>query len=97
MVTSILEEAKQIVEGARNADYGSINDSFTRIAALWSAYAGVTLDKYDVAKMMMLLKISRLKHNPLHEDSLRDIIGYSICYEKLIHASSKEMDKLDQN
>ncbi len=84
---SMLEEANQIVEGQRNKDYGDINESFTRISGLWSAYTGFTITKYDVAKMMMLLKISRLKHNPLHEDSIRDIIGYSLCYEKLMNES----------
>ncbi len=82
-MTSILEEAKQIVEGQRNEDYGSINDSFTRIAGLWSAYAGVALDKYDVAKMMMLLKISRAKKGN-HRDSYVDIAGYVECVDKLL-------------
>ena len=82
-MTSILDEAKDIVNGQRQEDYGSINDSFLRIAGLWSAYIGIKLDKYDVAKMMMLLKISRAKHGN-HRDSYVDIVGYVECVDKLL-------------
>lgn len=82
-MTSITEEAKSIVEGKRQEDYGNINDSFLRIAGLWSAYVGVHIDKYDVAKMMMLLKISRAK-NGNHRDSYVDIVGYVECVDKLL-------------
>lgn len=82
-MTGITDEAKIIVEGQRNEDYGNINDSFNRIAGLWSAYTGITLDKYDVAKMMMLLKISRAK-NGNHRDSYVDIVGYVECVDKLL-------------
>lgn len=82
-MTSITEEAKSIVEGKRQEDYGNINDSFLRIAGLWSAYTGFTITKYDVAKMMMLLKISRAK-NGNHRDSYVDIVGYVECVDKLL-------------
>lgn len=82
-MTSIAEEAREIVDGDRQKDYGNINDSFIRIAGLWSAYVGVTIDKYDVAKMMMLLKISRAK-NGNHRDSYIDIVGYVECVDKLL-------------
>ncbi len=82
-MTSMTEEAKQIVDGKRQEDYGNINDSFQRIAGLWSAYTGFTIDKYDVAKMMMLLKISRAK-NGNHRDSYVDIVGYVECVDKLL-------------
>jgi len=40
-------------------------------------------DKYDVAKMMMLLKISRAKLGN-HRDSYVDIVGYVECVDKLL-------------
>lgn len=82
-MTSMTQEAKDIVGGDRQKDYGDINESFTRIAGLWSAYLGRHVDKYDVAKMMMLLKISRAK-NGNHRDSYVDIVGYVECVDKLI-------------
>lgn len=95
-MTSMLDEAKQIVEGQRQADYGSINDSFCRIAGLWSAYTGFTIDKYDVAKMMMLLKISRAK-NGNHRDSYVDIVGYVECVDKLIALDFMETSQENQD
>jgi hypothetical protein len=80
---SMTQEAQNIVNGDRQKDYGSINDSFCRIAGLWSAYTGITLDKYDVAKMMILLKVSRAKLGN-HRDSYVDIVGYVECVDKLL-------------
>ncbi len=82
-MSSMTEEAQSIVNGERQQDYGNINDSFQRIAGLWSAYTGITIDKFDVAKMMMLLKISRAKLGN-HRDSYVDIVGYVECVDKLL-------------
>lgn len=82
-MTSMTEEAQKIVDGKRQEDYGNINDSFLRIAGLWSAYLGINVDKYDVAKMMILLKVSRAK-NGNHRDSYVDIVGYVECVDKLL-------------
>ena len=86
---SILEEAEALIDGDRAKDYGDMNESFTRIAGLWGAYLGVNIDKYDVAKMMMLLKVSRSK-NSNHYDSLVDIVGYCLCVEKMMEEKQKE-------
>lgn len=82
-MTSMAEEAQKIVDGQRNEDYGDINNSFLRIAGLWSAYLGIHIDKFDVAKMMILLKVSRAK-NANHRDSYVDIVGYVECVDKLL-------------
>lgn len=84
---SITQEASELVNGDRQADYGDMNDSFTRIAALWTAYLGYHVDKFDVAKMMILLKVSRAR-NGNHRDSYVDIVGYVECVDKLM-----ELDK----
>lgn len=91
-MTSMVEEARQIVDGKRQEDYGSINDSFCRIAGLWSAYTGITLDKYDVAKMMILLKVSRAKLGN-HRDSYVDIVGYVECVDKLLAMDGRDFFK----
>lgn len=92
-MTSMIEEAQKLVDGQRNEDYGDINHSFIRIARLWSAYLNVELDKYDVAKMMILLKVSRAK-NRNHRDSYVDIIGYVECVEKLLAHDRQIQDEL---
>jgi hypothetical protein len=79
---SIAEEAKAIVEGERAKDYGEVNQSFSRIASLWSAYLGHQVRPWDVAQMMILLKVSRAKTSR-KQDTLVDIIGYAECADKL--------------
>lgn len=82
---SILKDALDLVEGARMDEYGDAHESFLRIAGLWSAYLGVSLDTFDVAKMMILLKVSRAKNNN-HRDSYVDIAGYVECIDRMMHA-----------
>jgi len=80
---SITKEAQELVNGERQKDYGDMKESFVRIAGLWSAYLGVHVDYLDVGKMMILLKVSRAKHNN-HRDSYVDIVGYVECIDKLL-------------
>ena len=79
---SITDEAKTIVAGDRASDYGDANESFSRIAKLWSAYTGTTISPWDVAQMMILLKVSRAKTSR-KRDTLVDIVGYAECASKL--------------
>lgn len=80
---SITQEAEQLVNGERQKDYGDMAESFKRIAGLWSAYLGFHVDYLDVGKMMILLKVSRAKHNN-HRDSYVDIVGYVQCIDQLL-------------
>ena len=75
---SITNEAKTIVANDRASDYGDANESFTRISKLWSAYTGTTISPWDVAQMMILLKVSRAKTSR-KRDTLVDIVGYAEC------------------
>lgn len=88
---SLLAQAQALIDGQRKDEYGDVNESFNRIAGLWSAYLGHPLTAYDVADMMILLKLSRLKISPTHKDSSIDVIGYMLCKEKLESGSSKKM------
>jgi hypothetical protein len=80
--TSISDTAKSIVAGDRAKDYGDASESFARIASLWSAWKGVEFTSWDVAMMMILLKVSRAKTSK-KQDTLIDIIGYAECAEKV--------------
>lgn len=80
---SIIDEAKSIILGDRQQDYGDMSDSFNRIAGMWSAYLNKHIDALDVAKMMILLKVSRAKNNN-HRDSYVDIVGYVECADTLM-------------
>lgn len=84
MVEPVENEAQTIVRnGERQMNYGHPNQDFSRTAGMWSAYLGRDVTMRDVALMMAMLKMSRLKATPGHRDSLVDLIGYSICYERL--------------
>ena len=84
--SDIFEMAKQIVNGHRQDDYGTPEDSFQNIANYWNAYFTQIYDKRedgltaeDVAIMMVLFKIARLGHG-YTRDSVVDMCGYSAIY-----------------
>lgn len=72
----MLESANKIIHGARAESYGSAEDSFDRIAKLWSAYLEAEISAHDVAMLMVLLKVSRAKVDE-GIDTAIDIAGYS--------------------
>lgn len=74
-----LDRAKKCVCGQRENEYGSPEDSFTNIARLWSVYRDVIFTANDVAMMMALLKIARIKTGTATDDSYVDLAGYAAC------------------
>ena len=75
----ILEQAAIIVTQDRNATHGEPENSFAVIADLWSTYLNLTIAPHDVAVLMALLKIARLKTNPTNMDNWIDLAGYAAC------------------
>lgn len=71
----ILMEADRLIHGDRQQHYGSPDENFAVIAAMWSAYLGHKIQPRDVCNMMALLKIARLRNGP-SEDSSIDGCGY---------------------
>jgi hypothetical protein len=74
-----LQHADAIVHGARNEAYGVPERSFHMIARFWSAYLDRPLLESDVALMLALLKIARLRSCNNHTDSWVDLAGYAAC------------------
>ena len=77
--TEVLDEANSIVNGERANTYGGPEQSFETIAKLWGSYFGTVYRPTDVAIMLALLKIARLKNSPSHRDSWVDLAGYAAC------------------
>lgn len=75
----ILDRAKAIVTGEREKQYGKPEDNFAIIAELWSAYTGREFSPVDVAMMMALLKVARIKTGDYLADNYVDICGYVAC------------------
>ena len=73
-----LKAAAECVCGSREEDYGSPEDNFAVIAALWTAYTGTDVTPKDVAMMMALLKIARAKAGS-KPDTYVDLAGYAAC------------------
>ena len=74
----ILEAARVCVCGEREQDYGTPEDSFALIGKLWAAYMGVPFTPKDVAMLMALLKVARIKAGD-KADSFVDLAGYAAC------------------
>lgn len=75
--TRTLEAASALINGERQSQYGTPQENFACIAAMWTAYldAEAPLTPADVANMMALLKVARLR-NGAHLDSCIDGAGY---------------------
>ena len=78
--TDILATASEYVSKDRAATHGDAEDNFRRVAALWNAYLGVDdITSIDVAVMLALLKVARIRSNPTHADNWIDMAGYAAC------------------
>jgi hypothetical protein len=76
----ILATATEYVTKDRASTHGDAEDNFRRIAGLWNAYMGIDdITPIDVAVMMSLLKVARIRQNPTHADNWIDIAGYAAC------------------
>src|SRR5699024_3678516 len=71
-----LETAAALVHGDRQNDYGTPQENFARIAALWEPIFGRAVTPGEVALALAQLKIARLIHTPTHADSWVDAAGY---------------------
>ena len=72
----ILDAAKKIVTGDREKQYGRPEDNFAVIAEFWTTYIGHPISSEDVAIMMALLKIARIRSGNYKTDSFVDGVGY---------------------
>lgn len=90
----LLDAAKLIVTGDREDDYGTPENSFAEIAVLWNTYLETYISSEDVAVMMMLLKVARLKHSRHRSvDSWVDIAGYAACGAEIATRGNTDEDK----
>ena len=85
-----LQAASRAVSGDRDRAYGRPEDNFRLIAELWSAYKGTPFTRTDVAMMMGLLKIARVRSNPENADSFVDLAGYAACGAEAAAADKKD-------
>ena len=80
----ILHAAETCVCGKREQDYGSPENNFEIIAGFWTVYKGIPFTPNDVAMMMALLKVARIKSGGGTVDSFVDLAGYAACGGELV-------------
>lgn len=85
----ILAEADELVNGDRNNAYGPPSQDFARTAQMWSAYLGVPVEARDVAAMMAMLKLSRIRWSPERRDHWVDLAGYAACGWDCVQAEDR--------
>lgn len=71
----VLTQASNLI-GERGADYGGIEDNFANIANVYSSMTGKEFTAYDVAIIMVAVKIARIKQSPYKDDNYLDAINY---------------------
>jgi len=100
---SVLDDAKRIINGERQDQYGKPEDSFVIIAEYWTTYINarcksLTIDMpvvrpVDVANMMILFKQARkLGQKPARDNSV-DSCGYEAIYADRLMDFDKQPDK----
>lgn len=80
----VLDEAKSLICGDRNSQYGPPSQDFERTAGMMNALFGHMLQEgkafksRDVAWIMLMVKASRSQHAP-KRDNYVDAAGYAAC------------------
>ena len=77
--SEILDTAKGYVTKDRAATHGDAEQTFGRIAAVWSARLGVAITQAQVCILLADLKSCRAWGNPQHADNWVDLAGYAAC------------------
>jgi hypothetical protein len=75
----VLRTAEKYVCKDRAAQHGDMEDNFQTIAKYWGVHLGTEVTATDVAVMMTLLKVARIKGNEAHADNWVDGCGYLAC------------------
>lgn len=73
----LLAHTSELINGERARDYGEPQQSFEKIAELWSTYLHQPISVTDVGMMMILLKVARNGRGKDKDDNFVDICGYA--------------------
>ncbi len=93
----ILKAAEMCVCGQREQDYGTPESNFQLIADLWNDYLfnssknDITITPTDVAMMMALMKIARIRNGGGSGDSFIDLAGYAACGGEIWYGGKKSI------
>jgi hypothetical protein len=95
-MTTILQEANEIIYGDREKTYGRPDKNLNCIAAMWNAYLQSTgrdyITAHDVCMMMSLLKVAR-QANAFKRDNLVDACGYLALADRIENEVRESADE----
>jgi len=80
---AMLRQAADILAD-RSKTYGDASKAMAAIAARWSITLGQQITPEQVVLCMMDLKLARLRRNPVHQDSIVDLIGYAAVLHEVV-------------
>ena len=67
----------------RGSAYGDAATSMAAVAARWSITLGRPVTPTQVVLCLIDLKLTRLQHNPTHQDSVCDLAGYAAVLQEV--------------
>ncbi len=73
---AMLRHAATVVAD-RSAAYGAPSKSMELLARRWTITLGHPVTPAQAAMCLIDLKLTRLSHDPTHQDSILDIAGYA--------------------
>jgi hypothetical protein len=82
---SVLEEAGRLISQDRRAEYGPVEESFQRVAAMWTQIIGAPVTAKQVALCMAAMKICR-EVAKAKRDNLVDACGYMALAQQIEEA-----------
>lgn len=77
----IVQKMCECIFKDRQNTYGKPENNFQIIADFWNIYlhnGDAIITKQDVANMMLLLKVARMRSSPEHLDNYVDAAGYAV-------------------
>ena len=85
----LLDEAKKLIGGDRQKDYGDKVKNHQNIADLWSVFLEKKITAHDVAICMALVKVARLM-NQHKKDSYIDMAAYAVIAGEIESRTNKK-------
>ena len=76
----------------RGSSYGTVEENFGRIAALWSVLLEKDVTSAQVALCLAALKMARLMTTEDHRDSWVDLAGYAACGGEITHGDKRQSE-----
>jgi hypothetical protein len=82
----VLAEARELIDGDRDKDYGPAYVNHDRIARIWEVILGIPIEPSQVALCMAGVKMARLVHTLDKADSWVDLAAYAALGAEMIGA-----------